>query len=134
MLEQVLQECNNWFVRDIQSGVFTVADGRLALPHLQEGQYFRIVGSIFNDGVYQYPYYRLTEETFHGAVWALAIPKAVLDLSEKVAQWEEKNGGASPFTSESFGGYSYSKAVSKNGAPMTWADAFAAELRKWRKK
>lgn len=135
MLEQILQECRNWFVREIHPGDFTVTDGQLVLPFLQNGQYFRIIGSVFNDGLHKYPAEDLTNETFTGAVWSLAVPQAVISLSEKVAEWEAKNGAqaAGAFQSESFGGYSYSRATGKDGGLLTWKDAFSGDLNRWRK-
>lgn len=111
MLEQVLRHLNNWFLVEIHEGTFTVENGSITLPFLQNNQYFRVCGSVFNDGLHQYPAADLTDETFTGTVWALAVPKAVVMLSEDIAAWEEKNGEAvlSPYTSESFGGYSYTK-------------------------
>ena len=111
MLEQVLRHLNNWFLVDIHEGTFTVENGGIALPFLQTNQYFRICGSVFNDGLPHYPVIDLTDETFTGTVWALAVPKAVITLAEDIAAWEEKNGEAvaSPYQSESFGGYSYTK-------------------------
>ena len=52
MLEQVLMNIRNWFTVDggIYSGTFTIKDGGIALPFLANGQYFRICGSVFNDG------------------------------------------------------------------------------------
>lgn len=107
MLEQVLRHLNNWFLVEIREGTFTVENGSIALPFLLTNQYFRICGSVFNDGLHQYPVTDLTDETFTGTVWVLAVPKAVLVLAEDIAAWEEKNGEAvlSPYTSESFGGY-----------------------------
>lgn len=138
MLEQILRHLNNWFLVDIHEGAFTVENGSIALPFLQSGQYFRIVGSVFNDGLHQYPASDLTDETFSGAVWALAVPKAVVDLSAEIAAWQEKHGDAvlSPFTSESFGGYSYTKASGGNAgtsAVTGWQDAFRNRLNEWRK-
>ena len=106
MLEQVLRHLNNWFLVDIHEGTFTVENGSIALPFLLTNQYFRIVGSVFNDGLHQYPSVDLTDETFTGSVWALAVPKAVIDLSVEIEAWQEKNGeaAASPYQSESFGG------------------------------
>ena len=91
MLEEVLQSLNNWFLvpDGIHTGEFTVQDGWLTLPFLQTGQYFRVVGSVFNDGLHQYPATDMTGETFTGAVWALAVPKAVITLSEEIAAWNE---------------------------------------------
>ncbi len=111
MLEQVLRHLNNWFLVEIHEGTFTVENGSITLPFLLTNQYFRIVGSVLNDGLHQYPAVDLTDETFTGSVWALAVPKAVIDLSVEIEAWQEKNGEAvaSPYQSESFGGYSYTK-------------------------
>lgn len=137
MLEQVLRHLNNWFLVDIHEGTFTVENGSIALPFLQTNQYFRIVGSVFNDGLHQYPAADLTDETFTGTVWSLAVPKAVVTLSEDIAAWQEKNGeaAASPYQSESFGGYSYTKrsAGSDSGTLNGWQDAFRGRLNDWRK-
>lgn len=134
MLEQILAHLNNWFL--VADGVhqdeYTIADGTVELPFLRPGQYFRIIGSVFNDGLHQYPADDLTDETFDGAVWALAIPRAVQELSDEIKAWAEKNQ-PSAYTSESFGGYSYSKATGQNGAPLGWQDVFKAQLNPYRK-
>lgn len=134
MLEQVLKHLNNWFLVDIHEGEFSVENGSITLPFLQTNQYFRIIGSVFNDGLHQYPATDLTDETFTGVVWALAVPKAVINLSADIEKWQEKNGEAvlSPFTSESFGGYSYTKESAGN-ASVGWQDAFRSRLNDWRK-
>lgn len=136
MLEQILRHLNNWFPVEKHAGAFAVEDGTLALPFLRPGQYFRVIGSVFNDGLHQYPDNTMTNETFTGSVWALAIPKAALDLAEDIAKWQEKNGdaAASPFTSESFGGYSYSKGSASNaGGVVSWQSAFKSRLSVWRR-
>ena len=138
MLEQVLMNIRNWFPvkGGIYSGTFTIKDGGVTLPFLADGQYFRIVGSVFNDGLHQYPAVDLTDETFTGSVWALAVPKAVIELADEIGKWQEKNGEAasSPFSSESFGGYSYSKATdAETGGDVTWQSAFKKRLSAWRK-
>lgn len=134
MLEQVLRHINNWFEVDMRHGEYTVEDGSVTLPFLQAGQYFRIVGSVFNDGVYQYPASGLTDETFDGSVWALAIPKEVLELAEEIEAWQEKYGdvSTSPYTNESFGGYSYTKAANE-ASGATWQGQFRSRLNTWRK-
>lgn len=131
MLEQVLRHLNNWFLVDIHEGTFTVENGGITLPFLQNNQYFRVCGSVFNDGLHQYPAADLVDEVFTGTVWALAVPKAVVSLSEDITAWQEKNGGtvSSPYTSESFGGYSYTKA----SGVTSWQDAFRGRLNDWRK-
>lgn len=132
MLETVLMYLNNWFVMGRYDDTYTIEDGGIALPFLVDGQYFRIVGSLFNDGVYQYPA-DLTDETFDGSVWALAIPKALLSTVEEITAWTAKNGDGGPYTSESFGGYSYSKATNSKGMAVGWRDVFAAQLAPWKK-
>ena len=131
MLETVLMYLNNWFVMGRYDDTYTIEDGGITLPFLVDGQYFRIVGSLFNDGVYQYPA-ELTDETFDGSVWALAIPKALLSTVEEITAWTAKNGDSGPYTSESFGGYSYSKATNSKGLAVGWRDVFAAQLAPWK--
>lgn len=135
MLETVLQNLNNWFLvpDGVHAGEFTVQGGQLTLPFLQTGQYFRVVGSVFNDGLHQYPVADLTDETFIGSVWALAVPKAVIELAEEIDAWQTKNGDPGPFTSESFGGYSYSKATNASGMAVGWQDVFKSRLNDWRR-
>lgn len=135
MLAQLLRHLKNWFVAPggVHSGKFIIKGGSVELPFLLEGQYFRIVGSIFNDGLHQYPEFGLVDETFSGTVWALAIPSELVELAEEISQWNEKNP-VGMYTSESFGGYSYTKATnSATGQPATWQDVFRSRLNQWRK-
>lgn len=139
MLTDLCQELHNWFCErdEIEYGTFEISGNTLSLPFLQEGQYFRIVGSVFNDGVHQYGVsVNLIDETFTGAIWPMRIPQAVIDLSEKIAEWDEKNGQAalSPYQSESWGGYSYSlKSGTGESGSTGWKSAFAGQLNRWRK-
>ena len=138
MLEKVLMNIRNWFTVEggIHSGTFSIKDGGITLPFLADGQYFRIIGSVFNDGLHQYPATDLVDEEFSGAIWALAIPPAVVDLADEIQKWQEKNGevASSPFSSELFGGYSYSKATdAETGGAVTWQSAFKRQLSAWRK-
>lgn len=144
MLEQILMEIHNWFrVRDsvngIHPGTYTIENGGIALPFLRDGQYFRIMGSVFNDGLHRYgpDMEALTDETFDGAVWALAVPRAVTELAGEIEAWQKKYGEAvdSPYTSESFGGYSYTKSggANENGGAGGWQAAFRARLNPYRK-
>lgn len=142
MLTELCQELHNWFERKKYFGTFTIEAGNITGLDLLNGQYFRVIGSVFNDGVYQYPAWELTDETFEGAVWALGIPKAVIDLADEIDAWRKKYESAdsaamSPFNSESFGGYSYSKGgggTSGSGNNLTgWQGVFASRLNRWRK-
>ena len=66
----------------------------------------------------------------------MAVPPSVIALAADIDEWNEKNAEAlsSPYTSESFGWYSYTKAttggVGTSGA-FTWRDQFASRLAKW---
>lgn len=146
MLEAVLTSLNNWFDRDrlgrfhhVESGELSIEGGSLigAGEWLKEGQYFRILGSAFNDGLHQHPATDLADEAFEGAAYALCVPPAVVELSERVAAWEEANGDASRgvYASESFGGYAYTLkgGSAAESGPAGWRAAFADELRGWRR-
>lgn len=139
-------ELNNWFDRSRYFGSFIIKDGVIDLSDLvydgslKDGQYFRIVGSTFNDGVYKYPSSDLVDEVFEGAVWAMAVPPTVVALCEEINGWMSKYKDVidSPFQSESFGGYSYSKSSgggsANNGTDVgSWQNQFHSRLNKWRK-
>lgn len=142
MLSEVCRYLNNWFDDGRIFGDFTIEDGVLEGVDgtLQSGQYFRIIGSVFNDGIYKHPATDLHDETFHGAVWVLKIPPEVVAISKEIDAWKAANlGGAamSPFTSESFGGYSYSKGTTADGkvagGDWTQLSGFTSRLDGWRK-
>ena len=140
MLTELCAEIRNYFLgdypmRNIHRGTFIISGGKLApLDFLKENQYFRIVGSTFNDGVHQYPAADLTDETFTGAVWAMAVPSAVIALADEIKTYTESDAAKpSPYTSESFGGYSYTKATDTNGAALSWQSVFAKRLNQYRR-
>lgn len=152
MLTELCQELKNWFdetsdgERNRYFGMFKIENGVLDLlgTGVKEGQYYRIVGSLFNDGVHQHPAEDLTDETFIGSVWAMAIPQEVIALSDEIDAWKAKyqtpdSPAMSPFNSESFGGYSYSKGSSNGssgsntGNSGSWQTQFAIALNKWRR-
>ena len=136
MLTEVCAELRNYFVKDIHNGTFEIVGGKIApFDFIQENQYFRIVGSVFNDGVYKYTdKLELTDEKFIGSVWSMAVPPSVIDLAEEIKKYNESDEAKpSAYTSESFGGYSYSKATDENGVPLTWQKVFANRLNKYRR-
>ena len=141
MLGEVCQEINNWFDKKRYFGEFVISDGVLQPGdfELLDGQYFRIIGSTFNDGVYRYPAEKLADETFSGAIWAMAVPPAVIAISDEIEDWVNKYTDAmnSPYQSESFGGYSYTKKSSSGSSgsdsSTTWQEVFASRLNRWRK-
>ena len=140
MLEQVLRHIHNRFEYAYLGGTFTVSSGTFEVDGAQDGQYLWIEGSVFNEGLHEYPLSDLVDETFDGRVVLLAVPRAVVELSESIASWVADNSKAldSPYQSESFGGYSYSKGggSSSEGGPATvsgWRAHFADDLAPWRK-
>ena len=101
---------------------------------LQDGQYFRICGSVFNDGVYAYAAETLTDETFTGTIWALRVPLALSKLVAEIEDYVNTDvAKPSPYKSESFGGYSYTRNTDSDGAPLSWQKAFRSRLNEWRK-
>ena len=146
MLTELCAELRNYFLKnreaDVHTGTYTISGGTLGeLDFLQDGQYYRIAGSVFNDGVYRWGDRSVTlaDETFTGEVWAMAVPPAVVALADEIDAWRTANAEAlnSPYQSESFGGYSYSKASGGSGAGGSggygWQDHFAGRLNKWRR-
>lgn len=159
MLTEICQYLHNWFNRKPDGslypkvdGTFTIENGELNTEILANGQYFRIIGSLFNDGVHRYgidssgttpkPYDQLTDETFSGSVWSMGVPQEIVKLAEDIDAWMAKYGtvdseAMSPFSSESFGGYSYNKqqgfASTGGGMLTTWESIFSDRLSPWRK-
>ena len=153
MLTEICGYLKNWFDIDEYhrklprlEGEFTISDGKL--PDLEnlliKGQYFYIYGSFFNDGVHEYTdELVLKDETFEGLVQSMRIEPDFLKLVSDIEAWEAKYGGIdstamSPFNSESFGGYSYSKSNGSNesGGTGNAADpksVFKSRLNRWRK-
>lgn len=152
MLTELCQYLKNWFNRKPNGDYYPKYNGKIVISEgniifadsfaLVDGQYYRIMGSLFNDGVHKVGD-TLADEVFEGAVWSMAVPPVVVSLAAEIADWQAKYGNVdseamSPFQSESFGGYSYSKSgggsasgANKNAA--TWESAFAARLEPWRK-
>lgn len=137
MLSEVCHEINNYFEVKKLFGVFTISNGHIEIEGAKQGQYYRIVGSVFNDGVYEYGFEKdMADEEFDGAVWLMAVPPEVINLSEEIDAWKAKYETAdamSPYQSESFGGYSYTKASGASGGTASWKDAFASKLNNWRR-
>lgn len=146
MLEQVCDFIHNYFDVCTYMGRFEITGGAIPLT-LLDGQRFRIKGSALNDGIYTYhhggildddgiDYVELQDETFEGSITAMGVPRMVLDMVSEIRAWCDKNADAlnSPYTSESFGGYSYTKASGANaGGVLTWQDVFKTRLNAYRK-
>lgn len=141
MIGQVCAECKNYFIQkdvDIHASNYTVTNGQIGpVPFLKDGQYYRIVGSALNDGVYKHGTddTDLADEEFFGAVWAMRVPRDFVALCEEIQTWDAQNGEAlsGPYSSESFGGYSYSKETGSDGGAYTWRDQFKTRLNAYRR-
>ena len=140
MLTDLFAYLKNYFIdpdEDIHTGDYVIENGSIDLPFLLDGQYFRLVGSRLNDGVWQYPATQLLDEGFSGAVWALRVPPSLIALAAEIEDWQNANAAvlASPYQSESFGGYTYTKkgAGSETGATYSWQNQFAARLNPYRR-
>lgn len=145
MLTEVCQYLRNWFELSklhgsfkVENGVLTYANGT-AVPVLQN-QYYRVIGSVFSDGVHKYGVESLTDEPkFSGSIWLMGISPEVVTLVNEISTWRETNAGAidSPYQSESFGGYSYNLKSGGNAdggsGGVTWQSQFASRLAPWRK-
>lgn len=131
MIDEICASLHNYFAVDIVPGEYTVNDGEITLPFLAAGQFFRVVGSVFCDGVYRCGDKLPADETFDGAIWALAIPPAFEAVAAEIEEWKQKNAEVinSPYQSESFGGYSYTKGSDS----ASWQGVFAKRLNRWRK-
>lgn len=147
MLGEICAYLRNWFDEDSRhnrlphwSGTFTIADGELSgFPgELLDGQYFRVIDSNLNDGVYQWPA-KLKDEVFDGTIQSMRVPLEIIALDADITSWLAENQKAinSPYTSESYGGYSYTLRVptGADGADsgLTWQSQFKARLSPWRK-
>lgn len=135
-LTMICEYLRNWFTADEDklTGKYAIIGGTITLS-LLTGEYFRIVGSRLNDGVYQYPAVELNDEVFTGAIWRMRIPTSVIALAGEIEAFNNSDAAAvSPYINESFGGYSYTKAGSGDGvSAYSWQDAFSSRLTRWRK-
>lgn len=145
MLDEICAEIKNYFWRnadDIIIGDFTISDGVISPSFdFDDCEYIRIVKSKKNDGVHKVSEMQLADESFHGAIWRMYLPNSFLSLVEEIAAWQAVNGTAdsvamSPFNSESFGGYSYSKSGGNSAGSSsvpTWQSVYASRLNRYRR-
>lgn len=150
MLQKVCEYLHNYFVKDAIYGKYTVSESSITPAlHLKNGQRFLIHGSDMNDGVYTFhecgisnddddQSAELNDETFEGYICAMAIPREIDNIVREISEWQTKNAAVldSPYTSESFGGYSYTKATGSGedaGSVITWQSKFRNRLNAYRK-
>lgn len=152
-ITEYCMECRNFFAPAtkkedktfIHTGVYTISGKTITpLDFIAVGQYFRIVGSALNEGVYCNTVEGLADlqdESFKGAIWEMAVPRGFIAKCAQIEAWRLKNEAAdssnmSPFMSESFAGYSYQKGgggSSTGGNAISWRQQFAKDLNAWRR-
>ena len=146
MLGEICAYLKNYFDKENYYAYFVIGDGDITyvngqkLP-IMDSQYYRIDGSVFHDGVYkQGDPLPGPNETFTGFVRTMAVPPDLIALAGEIEAWKAKYEAAdspamSPFNSESFGGYQYSKTIGGSGSfgAPDWKSMFASRLSRWRK-
>lgn len=152
-ITEYCEYCKNFFLKDyigltdIYKGEFTIESGAFVSPSftLKNNQYFRIVNSDVNDGVYcntAESLALLQDETFTGQVWLMSVPRSFVALCDNIAAWRTKyesvdNANMSPYQSETVQGvYSYSKGSTggnSGGSSVTYMSQFASRLNPYRR-
>lgn len=140
-MEELLNYLKNYFYKFMVEGNFIISENKIKIVgNFLQGQYIKIQGSVLNDGVYRINSITNKEievigaenEEFEGIIYSLAIPKQLIELENEIKAYKDKNKPSS-IISESFGGYSYTLAPSKDGTKASWKDIFKTELSPYRK-
>ncbi len=143
-LAMVMAECRNHFPIACTAGLMRLESGVLRLPEtLPDCRYVYLSGGtqedlweasrtldggllLARDG--QAP----RDEAFCGRVFCLRPPLNFLSLAEEAEAYRNK-APVGPFLSESFGGYSYTRASGSGGRPLAWQDALRPQLNAYRR-
>lgn len=152
-LTDICAVLKNYFLKDyinysdIHKGAFTISGHTIAPLDftIKEGQYFRIIGSDLNDGVWLNTtdgLKDLREEEFTGQIWLMSVPRDFEQLANDINAWRSKyenadNANMSPYSSETVQGvYSYTKSSgSSNGGSDSgsWQGKFRSRLSAYRR-
>lgn len=141
VMMQVMDACRRHFIRSFYEREFDIVGGAIAGIQPKAHELVIIKGSANHDGLWKVEAGAddsavlvdadaLGDETFVGKVFLVSPPLVFRDMCEGIDKWLEKNPD-SPMTSESFGGYSYTRATGAHGA-VTWQEAFAPALSMYR--
>ena len=146
MLTAICAEIRNYFTyrEDKHPGMYKIENGVLSPSVDIKTDYFAIFGSRKNNGVHLQSANDLEDEgEFRGAVWSMSPPEDFLAIVKDIEDWQAKYGGVdseamSPFNSESFGGYSYSKSDGRSGTADgtgggTWQSVYGDRLKIYRR-
>ena len=135
MLYALMQECRNYFPVPgaAMIGTFTIENGVIGGLDLPVGQYYIVDGSVFSDGLHKAPELLQADETFTGKIIPLRVPQAFVDYAEQLKAEEEKAGNTND-VSESFNGYSVTRATGSDGHILTVLERHRAEyMARWGK-
>ncbi|MBR5678678.1 MAG: hypothetical protein IKX20_11170 [Paludibacteraceae bacterium] len=146
MLTAICAEIRNYFTyqEDKHPGTYKIENGILSPSVDLKTDYFAIFGSRKNNGVHLLSKHDLKDEgEFTGAVWSMSPPDDFLAVVADIEAWQDKYGGVdseaqSPYYSESFGGYSYTKSAGStsaagNSAAGTWQSVYGDRLKIYRR-
>lgn len=136
MLYEILKHIRNFFADNDKAiiGYFEIVSGSIDLP-FDAGQLYIVEGSAHNDyTVFKYGESTHTDEAFNGTITPICPPNSLIDLCSDIEAWcAENKNKKSAYTSESFGGYSYTKGTTASGRPLGWQEVYADRLSIWRK-
>lgn len=152
MLTEVCDYVHNYFESGtVYTDDYEIVDGSINLDSiLKDGQRFKLCGSALNDGIYTYFHggevydddgtklISMASEKFRGSIIPMNVPVLFTNMVKDIKEWQERNQAIieSPYQSESFGGYSYTKAnASGSGGSglLSWKSVFGSKLNAYRK-
>lgn len=140
MIEQVLREIRDFFIAG-NSKITAIDRHSLTIEnatHAVVNQYIYLAGTMINGGVYKITSktgntlvldQELSEEPAIGTCYFLAIPRAIITLTEDITDYNGKNKIG--IASESLGDYSVT--YSSEGTDNSWKGAFATRLNEYRR-
>lgn len=114
------------FEEDMIVNPTNILDG--LAPH----QYYKIEGSIFNDGVHEAGE-ALIPEKFHGTVQPMRVPSAFAALAKKIDDYDNALPSGGVYVSQSFNGWSGTMATGADGLPADGKTRYRKEINQWRK-
>lgn len=135
MLTLICSHIKNFFPAETRRGEFVISNGEISPSDmLNDGDCYLISGSYKNDGVHRHPAQKLTDESFNGEITLMSPPREFLDVCDEIKEYcDNKGTKPSPYLSESFGGYSYTKFKDSDGGALPWQKVFKSKLNAWRK-
>ena len=140
-MNKILRYLNNYFYKFGEKGLIKIEENKIQVNgKYLVGQYIKLEGSTMNDTVLkvisvvdnQITVTGAYNEEFEGVIYSLAVPRDLIELEEKIKEFEATNK-PSNLNAESFGGYSYSKASNGKGGVASWKDIFFDDLKPYRK-